>query len=132
VMSLLIMDIDQLQQINDRAGEAGGNRCLCEIADMLIEHMRNDDMAFRVGGDEFVVVFPGVGGQAAVQAAQVLYDSLNAMPALSLPDANINVRASFGLAERAANESLHAWVKRADAALYVAKAKGGSCLEVAP
>jgi len=131
VMSLLIMDIDQLQQINDLAGEAGGNRCLCDIADVLMARVRNDDMVFRVGGDEFVVVFPAVGGQAAIQAAQSLYDSIHAMPSFCFPSGNVHVRVSFGLAERAKHEALHDWVKRADAALYVAKGKGGGCMEVA-
>jgi diguanylate cyclase (GGDEF)-like protein len=132
VMSLAIMDIDHLQQVNDLAGEAGGNRCLCEIADLLIGRLRNDDMVFRVGGDEFVAVFPAVGGQAAVQAVQSLYDSIDSMPPLSFAGGTIKVRVSFGLAERAANESLHDWIKRADAALYVAKSKGGGSLEVSP
>ncbi len=132
VMSLVIMDVDQLQQINDLAGEAGGNHCLCEIADALIARMRNDDMVFRVGGDEFVAVFPAVGGQAAVQAATALYDAIEQMPTLSFSGGEIKARVSFGLAERAANESLHDWIKRADAALYVAKTKGGNCLEVSP
>jgi len=132
VMSLAIMDIDHLQQVNDLAGEAGGNRCLCDIADLLIGRLRNHDMVLRVGGDEFVIVFPAVGGQAAVLAAQGLNDSLDAMPPLSFAGGTIKIRVSFGLAERAANESLHDWIKRADAALYVAKAKGGGCLEVSP
>jgi len=131
VMSLAIMDIDQLQQINDLAGEAGGNRCLCELADLLMGRVRSDDMVFRVGGDEFIVVFPAVGGQAAEQATQGLFDSIDAMPLLSFAAGNIKVRVSFGLAERAVNESLHDWIKRADAALYVAKGKGGGCLEIA-
>ncbi len=131
VMSLAIMDIDQLQQINDLAGEAGGNRCLCELADLLIGRVRSDDMIFRVGGDEFIVVFPSVAGQAAEKATQGLFDSIDAMPLLSFAAGNIKVRVSFGLAERAVNESLHDWIKRADAALYVAKGKGGNCLEIA-
>jgi len=127
VVSLTIMDIDQLQQINDLAGEVGGNRCLCDIADLLIERVRVDDMVFRVGGDEFIVVFPGIGGDDATQAAQALHASIDQM-ALSLSGQTIHVRSSFGLAERLADEPLHAWIKRADAALYVAKGRGGNCV----
>ena len=131
-MSLVILDINQLQKINDLTGEAGGSRCLCELADLLLEQVRAEDMVFRVGGDEFVVVFPGLAAKEAMQAVQGLHESIHHMPALLLSGHRVKVRASFGLAERTGNEALHAWIERADAALYVAKGKGGNCLEVAP
>jgi len=131
-ISLVILDIDQLQKVNDLTGEAGGDRCLCELADLLIGRVRAEDMVFRVGGDEFVVVFPGIGSEAAMKAVQGLHESVDHMPELYLSGHKIKIRVSLGLAERAGNEALHAWIKRADAALYVAKGKGGHCLEASP
>jgi len=128
VISMAIMDIDQLQKINDLAGDAGGDRCLCEIADLLIGRVRADDMVFRIGGDVFLMVFPGIGVKGASKATQALHDSIEQM-SLSLSGKDVDVRTSFGLAERAERETLHSWMKRADAALYVAKGRGGNCVE---
>ncbi|MDX8413895.1 MAG: GGDEF domain-containing protein [Mariprofundales bacterium] len=130
-ISLAMVDIDQLQLINAAVGEAVGDRCLCEIAELFGSRIRAKDMLFRIGGDEFVVVFPGVGGNGAKQAALGMHSSVCQKP-LALAGKKVQVKVSFGVAARLDGERLHAWLKRADAALYVAKGKGGDGVELAP
>jgi len=130
-ISLAMVDIDQLQQINAAVGESVGDRCLCEIAERFGSRIRAKDMLFRIGGDEFVVVFPGVGGKGAEQAALGMHSSVCQKP-LALAGKKVPVKVSFGVAARLEGERLHAWLKRADAALYVAKGKGGNSVELAP
>jgi len=131
MISLAMVDIDQLQQINSTMGKDVGDRCLCEIADIFSGRIRANDMLFRIGGDEFVVVFPGIGGKGAVQAALGMHGSV-CQKTLQLLGKKVKVQLSFGVAQRMGDERLHAWLKRADAALYVAKGKGGNSVELAP
>ncbi|MDQ6965258.1 MAG: GGDEF domain-containing protein [Mariprofundales bacterium] len=130
-VSLAMVDVDRLQQINESAGEAAGDRALCEIAELFSGRIRERDMLFRIGGDEFVVVFPGVNGAGAVQAALGLHGSVCQKP-LALAGRRVGIELSFGVAERLPDERLHAWLKRADAALYVVKGRGGNGVELAP
>ena len=129
-ISLAMVDIDRLRQVNAASGEEVGDRCLCAVAELFSGRIRADDMLFRIGGDEFVVVFPGVAAKGAAQAAEGLRQSVCAKP-LALAGGKVALTVSLGVAERTAGERLHAWLKRADAALYVAKGRGGNRTEVA-
>ncbi len=130
-ITLAMIDIDQLRDINAAVGDKGGDRCLCAIAETLDGRLRTDDMLFRIGGDEFVVVFPGIDGKGGIRAAHGLRESICNAP-ITIANRTVTLRLSLGVAERNGNEKLLSWLKRADAALYVAKGKGGNRVELAP
>src|SRR3989442_13563861 len=68
--SVLLLDLDGLKTINDRHGHLIGSRALCRLAEVLKVHCRAMDTAARYGGDEFAVVLPEAGGEAATRVAQ--------------------------------------------------------------
>jgi len=129
--TLGIVVVDQLQQIIVSTGQAGGNRCLCEMADLLVDQLRTVDMVFRMTNDKFILVFPDLDAKQAESSAISLHANIGQMQ-LSLSSHNFNIQTTFGLAERQNGEKAQRWIKRADAALYIAKGKGGNCVEIAP
>lgn len=124
--ALLHLDIDRFKPINDRFGHTVGDLVLCEFARRLLACVRGDDTVARLVGDEFVVVLedfeqPGVPEQIAEQI-------LAAMRApFELGTVRLEVSASIGIAYAAPGDNdTQAWLRRADEALYAAKAAGRS------
>src|ERR1700674_230146 len=73
--AVLLIDLDGLKQINDRYGHLTGSHALCRVADVL-SFCRDIDMAARYGGDEFAIVLPETGAEAASQVAQRICSSI--------------------------------------------------------
>jgi diguanylate cyclase (GGDEF)-like protein/PAS domain S-box-containing protein len=74
--ALVLFDLDKLKKINDRYGHLTGSDALCRLAEVLVAGCRNIDTAARFGGDEFAVVLPETGIEAAKSVAQRLCDNL--------------------------------------------------------
>jgi diguanylate cyclase (GGDEF)-like protein/PAS domain S-box-containing protein len=74
--ALVLFDLDRLKKINDRYGHLTGSEALCRLAEVLVAGCRNIDTAARFGGDEFAVVLPETGIEAAKSVAQRLCDNL--------------------------------------------------------
>lgn len=115
--ALLLFDLDGLKKINDRYGHLTGSHALCRVADVL-SFCRNTDTAARYGGDEFAVVLPETGMEAANKAAQRICDSIandGMGPQLSV---------SIGVAVYPHDgERIEALLHTADLAMYSMKAK---------
>ena len=122
--SLLIVDIDHFKRINDRLGHAAGDAVLCAIAQSLQGHAREVDRVARFGGEEFCVLLPHTLHEGAVLAAERLREAINHVT-INWEDEDISVTISTGLAT-AENplEPLENLMRRADEALYQAKAEG--------
>ncbi|MFA9430322.1 diguanylate cyclase domain-containing protein [Egicoccus sp. AB-alg2] len=115
--ALALIDLDDFKYINDRLGHRHGDRVLRELADSF-QHLRETDLAFRIGGDEFAVLLPGVDEQ---QAASVLERARAAFTV-----AQLDVTMSIGVASAPTGGAVdpdELW-ERADAALYEAKRRG--------
>jgi diguanylate cyclase (GGDEF)-like protein len=122
-LSLLLIDIDDFKSINDSRGHANGDRVLRDFGALLNNALRRADRAFRVGGDEFAVLFPHTDlGGARVVSRRLLTQALE--PTVSLEEAE-SVSFSGGLSALPelglGPAQLYA---QADSALYVAK-RGG-------
>lgn len=126
-LSLILFDLDNFKQVNDRFGHQAGDQILRVVVSLVREHLREDsDLFARIGGEEFAILVPS-GRSQALEIAERLRRAVDRAPALSL-EAGFKVTASFGVADldpakpgqAAAAEALD----RADAALYRAKDLG--------
>jgi diguanylate cyclase (GGDEF)-like protein len=77
-LSLLMIDVDYFKQLNDSLGHAAGDSLLRDIGKIVRSGIRDHDVAFRIGGDEFVVVLPGCSPEAADKLAERLTDLVDA------------------------------------------------------
>ncbi|MEA3506485.1 MAG: diguanylate cyclase [Elusimicrobiota bacterium] len=76
-VALVIMDIDNFKNINDTYGHPAGDSVLEEVSDILRESKREDDVLVRYGGEEFVIIFPGMDKDAAYKAAERVRQAVN-------------------------------------------------------
>lgn len=128
-LSLALIDLDQFKPINDNLGHLDGDRFLRRVAGALREATRGGDSVGRWGGDEFIVILPDTGLDAAQHAAARLVERVRAVGGEHGLGGHL-VTASVGVAERQPGESADALVHRADMAAYAAKAEGGDQFSV--
>jgi diguanylate cyclase (GGDEF)-like protein len=120
--TLATIDIDNFKEINDRFGHPVGDEALVFVADALRASVRGDDSVFRVGGEEFCVLLPGVSADDALPLAERLREAVAAVPFL------VPLRVSVGLAAWPTDaRDRDRLLARADAALYAAKQAGKNC-----
>ena len=119
-LSVVVLDLDHFKRINDTQGHAEGDRALAAAAAKLGSVVRDGDAVGRLGGEEFVLVLPGVAGEAAVDAAERARAALGDVVA-----GRTRLEASAGVATfpEDAQEAADL-LARADAALYAAKHAG--------
>ena len=124
----VMFDIDHFKDVNDNYGHDVGDRVLSVIGG---ETRKNKAIFGRLGGEEFAVVLEGSSLDAATLYAEGVRERLAALSFESAGQ-SFSVTASFGVAERAAQESIDLLLKRADAALYQAKRAGRNRVVAAP
>lgn len=124
-LAVLMLDIDHFKQINDRYGHLAGDDVLRQVASVIRESTRAEDLVARFGGEEFVVVLPVSVPDLAAERAERIRSNL-AERSIVAEGTEIRVTASIGLAfsvpGRSRNEM--ALIMTADEALYQAKADG--------
>jgi diguanylate cyclase (GGDEF)-like protein len=120
---LLFVDLDEFKQVNDTLGHQLGDRLLVEVAARLNGCTEAEDLVARLGGDEFAVV---VGGDDAVARSQTIAAGLPALLAepIALPGIRLAAAGSIGLAVAEPGGSAEELLRRADVAMYAAKAAG--------
>jgi diguanylate cyclase (GGDEF)-like protein len=121
-LTILVMDLDGLKQINDRHGHLTGTAVLREVGAALRREIRETDVAFRYGGDEFVVLLPHTGMSDALAFSERLLEHIR-----TLRPSGIAIAVSIGVAAYDDNvdDSIQAQLARADSATYDAKRLGG-------
>ncbi len=126
-LSLLLIDIDDFKQLNDRLGHAAGDEILVGIAQILDESVRESDLLARYGGEEFVVLASATDIQGAYQLGEKIRTSI-AEHAFRLDDTQrqLRVTVSVGVAEFCGNRKR--FFQKTDQALYRAKASGKNCV----
>jgi len=117
---ILIADIDHFKSINDTYGHQVGDTVLKEIAKVLKDTLRDNDIVARWGGEEFVMMLKNVD----IDKAQAIAEKLRVKIEQTEIDNNINVTSSFGLTKYYVGENTNLTFKRADDALYEAKKSG--------
>ncbi len=124
VFCVLMVDADHFKSINDRFGHAVGDLALKHLSTLLRSHMREIDRLARFGGEEFVVMLPGLALVDALPVAERLRQAIAAAP-LPHGEVSMPLSVSVGIAEwGGAHEEPSRLLVRADSALYRAKQRG--------
>jgi diguanylate cyclase (GGDEF)-like protein len=124
-LAVLIADLDQFKQVNDRYGHPVGDDVLRRTAIVLRASVRVGDLAARYGGEEFVVVAPHCDTEGAIRSAERFRQRL-AEPAVILGPADLGVTVSIGVASVPEDNATSPGdlLSLADEALYLAKSRG--------
>ncbi len=132
--SLLLLDVDHFKSFNDRFGHTVGDEVLKIVGRCLQENVKGKDTAARYGGEEFAIILPGTASDKAVILADQIRSNVEGKrfrrrtTGETLPTVTI----SIGVAKFREGEEARAWIERADAALYQAKAEGRNRVVAAP
>jgi diguanylate cyclase (GGDEF)-like protein len=119
-VSLILCDIDRFKTVNDNHGHERGDRVLVAIAEQLRACVRNAEMVYRLGGEEFLVLLPNEGVESAGRLAERIRSSVGTDPVVGL-----RVTLSAGVAAASGDAvRLDRLLAEADAALYEAKRSG--------
>ncbi|MDP9238766.1 MAG: EAL domain-containing protein [Chloroflexota bacterium] len=122
-LAVLFMDVDDFKSVNDSLGHPAGDRLLKEVATRLNSSITAGDTAARVGGDEFAVLLEDVRDvDDATMVAERVIEALR--PPLVLDETEVFVRGSIGVVVGTGSDVAEELVRRADIAMYVAKADG--------
>nr|WP_256490109.1 diguanylate cyclase [Ideonella oryzae] len=126
--TLYLLDLDHFKRINDNFGHAGGDAVLIEVARRLQAVLREEDVVVRWGGEEFMILVPGEGGEPAELLAQRLLTALASLPVVVGPD-RVAVTASIGfgsfpLQPQQLDVPWSMAIDLVDAAMYIAKTQG--------
>jgi diguanylate cyclase (GGDEF)-like protein len=122
VSSVILVDLDDFKTVNDTLGHAAGDTLLVAVAERLSETVRAGDTVARLGGDEFALVIHDPAGTAA---ERVIHDVTARLQAgVRLESRTHPVRASFGVVRGARGDDPGDLLRRADIAMYEAKALG--------
>ncbi|HEY6152068.1 MAG TPA: sensor domain-containing diguanylate cyclase [Gaiellaceae bacterium] len=125
-LALVFLDLDNFKQINDRHGHVIGDRVLEKFGSLLNEHVRAEDRAFRVGGDEFALLLGEAGEPDAREVVARVIDAMES----NIDPLVRTLNASFGIATSSCRQEPEELLRIADEAMYQAK-RSGTKIEVA-
>jgi diguanylate cyclase (GGDEF)-like protein len=126
-LTLAALDLDHFKEVNDTMGHLMGDEVLKKVAEALKEQIRLTDLLVRMGGDEFLLVLPDTG----IDAAQKLCERLcRAVKELDINVGQATLGISIGLSQWQQGMSKTKWIEQADDNLYQAKANGRSQVAV--
>lgn len=128
--AIALLDVDHFKNVNDRYGHAAGDTVLKTVAQTIRETIRSSDSVARIGGEEFLLLFPGLRPHEAQQVCERINVRLAKLPWPDLaPD--LRITSSIGVArvqaDRSPNDTLH----HADQAMYAAKRAGRHSVQMA-
>lgn len=126
-MAVLFLDLDHFKRVNDTYGHEVGDEVLHRFAALIYREIRSTDKLVRWGGEEFLIICQNT---SAVQAQGLAEKLRLAMTQQPWPH-DMKITSSFGVTELYSGEEIVDAIKRADSALYKAKANGRDCVEIA-
>lgn len=133
-LAVAMLDIDHFKQVNDTYGHDAGDMCLQNVARIIMQHLRKDDLLVRFGGEEFVVLLSDSNAEQAARASERIRLAVeNESILISHPPAeqSIKVTLSIGVSTYALDKGFEYALKLADNALYRSKQAGRNCVTAA-
>ena len=127
-VAVAVIDVDNFKAVNDELGHEAGDRALRHVAKRLEANVRETDSAFRIGGEEFVLIMPDTDADSAVLVLQRVAAAVKTSR-VALPELTISAGIATAPGHASTNDALF---NAADAALYAAKRLGKDRTEVAP
>ena len=128
-LSLLMIDLDSLKQINDRHGHRAGDAVLLHVAEQIVACIRDTDVAARYGGDEFAIILPNTSLSDAMHVAERMVKNISRKP-VHIDGRKLNVSVSVGLGQYHKDQSIEDFMNETDAAMFNAKAAGKNRVHV--
>ena len=124
-LAVLMLDVDHFKSINDRLGHDGGDLVLQEVARLIRQATRSEDLVARYGGEEFAIALPASSSEMATDRAERIRSTISHAPML-VDDRSIRVTASLGVAYSPPilTRNLDCLITAADRSLYLAKNGG--------
>ena len=119
--SIAILDADDFKEINDNYGHSFGDKVLKNITNVLKSSVRSDDMLFRIGGEEFIIIFPNTNLENSKQVIENIRENITQK---LNSDNDVKVTVSIGLTEMSHQESKDSIFKKVDRLLYLSKNNG--------
>lgn len=130
-LSLLLLDIDNFKEYNDRYGHLEGDKILVRLGQVIKGCLRKMDSAYRYGGEEFTIILPETEGDEAATVAERIRTAVEAERFNPQKDRTVSISISIGVTEFNLHEDVAVFVQRADKAMYQSKQSGRnrvSCL----
>ena len=130
-LSLILIDIDNFKQLNDRYGHAAGDHVLCKVAGIMSSIVRESDVLARYGGEEFALVPNAVTREGALGLAEKIRMAIaNTDMELEADGKPVTVRVTISIGVASYRRDRKTFFNDADRALYSAKAQGKDCVVV--
>ena len=127
--TMCIIDIDHFKEINDKMGHEAGDSVLIALASQLKKITSRNDLVFRVGGEEFLLLMTNTALPESQQVAEAIREVIATTPFYSSVAENkqresFNVTVSIGLSQVSPNTNVQQWMSETDENLYLAKKQG--------
>jgi len=128
---LLMIDVDNFKNFNDRYGHIAGDKVLIAVGRSIVKPLRPNDLVARYGGEEFSVLLPETTLDNAITIAERLRERVGAVCPGAVDGKELpKVTVSIGIAEFKSGDSLQSMIASADEALYHAKSAGRDCVRI--
>ncbi|MFQ6370405.1 GGDEF domain-containing protein [Shewanella sp. YIC-542] len=129
LLSVAYIDIDNFKKINDTHGHVGGDAVLAAFGALIVNNVRKGDLAGRIGGEEFIIVFPDIDVKQSVIILNKIQGLINAQ-VVATQAGSVAYTISVGVTElnQYNDVSLDELINQSDTALYKAKAAGKNCI----
>jgi len=127
-LSLIFFDIDDFKQVNDRYGHIRGDEVIRQIGEMIMEFVREIDIAARYGGEEFVILLPKTETAGALELARRISSSIRSFRYKGMGEERITISAGISTFPSDGHQSFTQLVDLANQLMFKAKSEGKDCI----
>ncbi|MCH7317117.1 GGDEF domain-containing protein [Acinetobacter sp. ANC 5659] len=128
--SIILLDLDHFKSINDHFGHSMGDQVLVQVAKCLANHLRDQDIIGRFGGEEFILLLPSTTTAQAQNVAERCRLAISKLRFITEHKQEFVISASFGISSSLSADEPHLIISQADQALYAVKAAGRNQVRV--